>query len=147
VYNIHSLPPGANTCSRDGAQLYQRPDDKEEVVGKRLEVYQTQTQPLIEHYSQLGLLRVVAGEGELGEVFERMEAAALAKPVPASKVQVSTARKKSVARKAVKQKQSAPRRKASRKKATARRPARKSAKRVAKRKVVRSRRATKSRRK
>ena len=83
VYNVHSMPAGANTCSKDGAQLYQRPDDKEDVVAKRLEVYQTQTQPLIDHYSKLGQLRAVAGEGALEEVFERMEAAALAKPVPA----------------------------------------------------------------
>jgi adenylate kinase len=155
VYNVHSMPPGANTCSRDGAQLYQRPDDKEEVVGKRLEVYQTQTQPLIEHYSKLGLLRVVAGEGELEEVFERMEAAALAKPVPADKVEVTTRKVRSAAKSAPARKKSSaarksakrtPRRKASRKVA-ARRPARaKSTKRVAKRKAVRSRRATKARR-
>lgn len=98
VYNVHSMPPGANTCSKDGAQLFQRPDDKEDVVARRLEVYQTQTQPLIDHYSKLGLLRVVAGEGALEEVFERMEAAALAKPVPAGKVQVKTQAKTSKAK-------------------------------------------------
>ena len=118
VYNIHSLPAGVSTCSKDGAQLFQRPDDKEDVVAKRLEVYQNQTQPLIEHYSKLGLLRVVAGEGALEEVFERMEAAALAKPVPAGKVQVSTRKPKTVAR----------RKKTPVKKAKARRkPARKTA--------------------
>lgn len=89
VYNIHSLPPGVTTCEKDGTELYQRPDDKEEVIGKRLSVYDQQTKPLIEHYSKLGLLRKVAGEGELEEVSERMEAAALAKPVPASKVKVT----------------------------------------------------------
>jgi adenylate kinase len=89
VYNIHTLPEGVTTCARDGTELYQRPDDKEEVIGKRLQVYDQQTKPLIEHYSKIGLLRVVAGEGELDEVFERMEAAALAKPVPASKVKVT----------------------------------------------------------
>lgn len=155
VYNIHSMPPGANTCSRDGAQLCQREDDKEEVVANRLEVYQTQTQPLIEHYAKLGLLRVVAGEGALEEVFERMEAAALAKPVPADKVQVTTRKVRSAAKSAPARKKASaarksakrtPRRKASRKVA-ARRPARaKSTKRVAKRKAVRSRRATKARR-
>jgi adenylate kinase len=91
VYNIHTLPEGVTTCAKDGTELYQRPDDKEEVIGKRLEVYDQQTKPLIEHYSKIGLLRVVAGEGELDEVSERMEAAALAKPVPASKVKVSKA--------------------------------------------------------
>lgn len=163
VYNIHSMPPGANTCSRDGAQLVQRDDDKEEVVANRLEVYQTKTQPLIEHYSKLGLLRVVAGEGELEEVFERMEAAALTKPVTADKVQVTTGKTRSAAKTVAARKKTAParkkaaparkgakrtpRRKAVKKKTAARRPVRaKSTKRVAKRKSARPRRATKSRR-
>jgi adenylate kinase len=89
VYNVHTLPAGVNTCAKDGTELYQRPDDKEEVIGKRLAVYDQQTKPLVEHYSKLGLLRKVAGEGELEEVFERMEAAALAQPVPASKVKLT----------------------------------------------------------
>jgi adenylate kinase len=88
VYNVHSLPAGTTTCEKDGTELYQRPDDKEEVIGKRLEVYEQQTRPLVEHYSKLGLLRAIAGEGELEDVFERMEAAALAKPVSPAKVQV-----------------------------------------------------------
>jgi adenylate kinase len=99
VYNVHSMPPGATGCSKDGAELYQRPDDKEEVIGKRLEVYEAQTRPLVQHYSKLGLLRTVAGEGELDEVFERMESAALARNVPADKV---TLRSGGVARKSAK---------------------------------------------
>lgn len=166
VYNVHSMPPGANTCSRDGAQLYQRPDDKEEVVGKRLEVYQTQTQPLIDHYSKLGLLRVVAGEGALEEVFERMEAAALAKAVPADKVQLTTRKVRAAAKSTSARKKKTVVRKASKKKAVARKSAkarrksvrkparkaatrtarRKSTKRVLKRKTARTRRATKGRR-
>jgi adenylate kinase len=158
VYNVHSMPAGANTCSKDGAQLYQRPDDKEDVVAKRLEVYQNQTQPLIDHYSRLGQLRVVAGEGALEEVFERMESAALAQPVPAEKVKVTTrkarnsaAKKKAPAKKAAPSKKAAAKKKTSGKKAKARRrPVRKSAakklvrrksvKRVAKRKTTRARR-------
>jgi len=143
VYNIHSLPPGVSTCSRDGAQLYQRPDDKEDVVAKRLEVYQTQTQPLIEHYSKLGLLRVVAGEGALEEVFERMEAAALAKPVPAEKMKVTTRKTRPVARKkktSPAKKTAKVRRKAARKPAAKRTVRRKTAKRAAKRKTTRARR-------
>jgi adenylate kinase len=155
VYNVHSMPPGANTCSRDGAQLYQRPDDKEDVVAKRLEVYQKQTQPLIEHYSKLGLLRVVAGEGALEEVFERMEAAALAKPVPAGKVQVTTRKVRTAAKRAPARKKSSAARKsakrsarskASRKVATRRATRSKTTKRAAKRKTVRTRRAAKVRR-
>jgi adenylate kinase len=162
VYNVHSMPPGANTCSRDGAQLSQRDDDKEDVVANRLEVYQTQTRPLIDHYSKLGLLRVVAGEGTLEEVFERMEAAALAKPVPADKVQVTTGKVRAVAKstsagkknakskkKAVARKSAKASRKSVRKparKVAKRTVRRKSAKRVVKRKTARTRRATKSRR-
>lgn len=89
VYNVHSLPEGVSTCAKDGTELYQRPDDKEEVIGKRLAVYDQQTKPLVAHYSKLGLLRKVAGEGALEDVSERMEAAALAKPVPASKVKLT----------------------------------------------------------
>jgi adenylate kinase len=105
VYNVHTLPAGTTTCANDGTELYQRPDDKEEVIGKRLEVYEQQTRPLVEHYSQLGLLRAIAGEGDLDDVFERMEAAALAKPVPAEKVKLErtrdTAAKKKTTPKAV----------------------------------------------
>lgn len=147
VYNIHSLPPGVSTCSKDGAQLYQRPDDKEDVVAKRLEVYATQTQPLIEHYSKLGQLRVVAGEGELDQVFERMEAAALAKPVPAEKVKVTTRKVRSAA---AKKKKASPARKATQaRRKTARKPARKTAaKRTVRRKTAKRKatRASKARR-
>jgi adenylate kinase len=161
VYNVHSMAAGANTCSKDGAQLYQRPDDKEDVVAKRLEVYQNQTQPLIDHYSKLGQLRVVAGEGALEEVFERMEAAALAQPVPAGKVKVTTrkarnsaptkkappkraATKKAVTKKVATKKASGKKAQARRRpvrKTAAKRPARrKTTKRAAKRKTTRARR-------
>jgi adenylate kinase len=88
VYNIHSMAPGATGCSKDGTELLQRPDDKEDVVDKRLEVYEQQTRPLVEHYTKLGLLRTVEGEGELEDVFERMESAALTRGAPAGKVKV-----------------------------------------------------------
>jgi len=155
VYNVHSMPAGANTCSREGAQLVQREDDREEVVANRLEVYQNQTRPLIEYYSNLGLLRVVAGEGELEEVSERMEAAALTKPVPAGKVQVTTRKVRTAAKSAPPRKKTSAARKSAKrlarrksaKKPAARRPVRgKTTKRVGKRKTVRSRRATKARR-
>jgi adenylate kinase len=79
VFSIASLPDASQVCpSTSGAHdLYQRPDDKEDVIAKRLEVYETQTRPLIEHYSRLGLLTTVAGEGEFESVFARMETAAL----------------------------------------------------------------------
>jgi adenylate kinase len=99
VYNVHSLPQGTTRCAKDGATLYQRPDDKEDVIAKRLEVYERNTRgPLTDYYSKAGLLRAVAGEGALEEVFERLEAAALAKPVPTDKVKVTTRKTRAVAR-------------------------------------------------
>jgi adenylate kinase len=95
VFNISFSPPGTlphcDQCT-DHPELYQRPDDKEEVVAKRLQVYEAQTRPLIQHYRKLGLLRVVKGEGALEEVFARMEAAALPsrpKATPARKTAAS----------------------------------------------------------
>lgn len=140
VYNVHSLAAGTTTCAKDGTELYQRADDKEEVIGKRLEVYEQQTQPLIDHYSKLGLLRAIAGEGELDDVFERMEAAALAKPVPAAKVQVKRAgvsKSKPVAKKrpAAKNKPAAKTKSATRKKSAPKKKA-KVAKKSAKKPIV-----------
>ena len=129
VYNIHTLA-GATACPKDGTELYQRPDDKEEVIGKRLEVYEKQTQPLIEHYTQLGLLRAIAGEGELDEVFERMEAAALAKPVPASKVKVS-ARNSTAVKRTAPAKPKAAKTKVAAKKSAKKQPSKKAAPRAA----------------
>jgi adenylate kinase len=82
VFNVASLPAGTLVCDNcaDHPELIQRPDDKEDVITKRLEVYEAQTRPLIEHYRRLGLLRTIAGEGELEKVFARMEAAALGLP-------------------------------------------------------------------
>jgi len=145
VYNIHSLPPGTTTCGKDGTELYQRPDDKEEVIGKRLSVYDQQTKPLIEHYSRLGLLRKVAGEGELEEVFERMEAAALAKPVPASKVKVTKTRAASKGKKSV-AKSAKPAAKSASKSRSARQAAGKSSKKAA-RKPAAKRKAPAAKRK
>jgi len=79
VYNVAALPSADATCLKCGGELYQRNDDKEDVIAKRLEVYQSQTKPLIEHYQKLGLLHVIKGEGELEQITARMEAA-LAKP-------------------------------------------------------------------
>src|SRR5262245_43009083 len=38
VYNVHTMASGTETCANDGTELYQRADDKEEVIAKRLEV-------------------------------------------------------------------------------------------------------------
>jgi adenylate kinase len=52
IYNIkHSPKPKVDAiCDKCGAALYQRPDDRPEVIKERLEVYRKQTQPLIKYY-------------------------------------------------------------------------------------------------
>jgi adenylate kinase len=134
VYNVHSLPQGTTTCAKDGETLYQRPDDKEEVIATRLDVYERDTRgPLTAYYSRAGLLRAVAGEGALEEVFERLEAAALAKPVPTDKVKVTTRKQAKPAR----------RKRPSRKTAAARGARRKTVKRAATKRKTAKRTAAK----
>ncbi len=51
VYNIRYLKPKkGEDCDMCGGQLYQREDDKQEVIKERLQVYEKQTQPLINYY-------------------------------------------------------------------------------------------------
>ena len=65
----------AGKCRRCGGELYQRPDDRPEMVKKRLSVYLTETAPLIDYYRQKGKLIEVAGEEGVAEVTERIIAA------------------------------------------------------------------------
>ncbi len=69
VYNLLSNPPKvAGRCDKDGAALEQRNDDKLETVRRRLDVYHTQTRPLIDYYRQAGLLHEIEGEREIDQV-------------------------------------------------------------------------------
>jgi adenylate kinase len=73
VYNIYFLPPPADgRCGNCGGELVQRSDDREETIGRRLEVYRAETEPLVEYYRKLGKLKVVDAEGELDEVYGRL---------------------------------------------------------------------------
>ena len=56
-------------------RLIQREDDKEEVIGKRLDVYEAQTKPLINHYREAGLLRVVDADADMDTVFKNIQKA------------------------------------------------------------------------
>ncbi|RLD20133.1 MAG: adenylate kinase [Caldiserica bacterium] len=69
VYNIYfnSLKDDAK-CKRCGGNLVQREDDKEEVVIRRIEVYEEKTEPLIAYYKNKGLLIEVDALGAVEEV-------------------------------------------------------------------------------
>ena len=55
-------------CDACGGELYQRDDDRPAAIGKRLETYFEETEPLVDYYRQAGILREVDGEGAVGEV-------------------------------------------------------------------------------
>jgi adenylate kinase len=58
-----------------GADLYQREDDKAEVIAKRLDVYEEQTAPIIHFYRTEGLLITIDADGEISEITERATSA------------------------------------------------------------------------
>ena len=70
TYHIeHIKPQKEGICDVCGTALVIRDDDREETVKNRLEVYHRQTQPLIDHYSKLNILRTVDGTRDMEDVF------------------------------------------------------------------------------
>jgi adenylate kinase len=63
--------PELAKCSSCGGELYQREDDKEEVIAKRLSVYQEQTAPIIDFYRTEGLLITISAVGDVAHITER----------------------------------------------------------------------------
>ena len=70
-YHVSRLN-GKTDCARCGGALYQRKDDNPETVQSRLNVYHTQTAPLIDYYKKKGLLFNAPGNGTPDEVFEEV---------------------------------------------------------------------------
>jgi adenylate kinase len=76
VFHVtYSQPKKQGVCDVCGGELYQRDDDSEETVRKRLEVYHTQTEPIIDYYKVQGLVVTISALGKVDEVTSRaMEA-------------------------------------------------------------------------
>lgn len=69
VQNVYYTPPKEDSkCDRCKRELYQRDDDKPEVVKERLSVYEKQTAPLVQYYQSKDVLHTVNGERNSGEV-------------------------------------------------------------------------------
>ena len=69
IYNIYDHPPKVpGRCDRDGGELVQRPDDREEVIAERLAAYERQTRPLVDYYRRRGVLTDVDGMVAPGSV-------------------------------------------------------------------------------
>lgn len=72
VFHVTYTPPKKEgVCDVCGGELYQRDDDSEETVRKRLEVYHTQTEPIIDYYKSQGLVATIAATGPVDEVTRR----------------------------------------------------------------------------
>ncbi|MDX3576637.1 MULTISPECIES: adenylate kinase [unclassified Streptomyces] len=67
----YSPPKNEGVCDVCGGQLYQRDDDSEETVRTRLEVYHTQTEPIIDYYKAQGLVVTISALGKVDEVTSR----------------------------------------------------------------------------
>ena len=66
---VFAAPKTEGVCDTCGDKLVLRDDDKPETVLKRLGVYHDQTQPLIDYYTQSGILKEVDGTIDIDDVF------------------------------------------------------------------------------
>jgi adenylate kinase len=74
-YHVEFDPPKhEGVCDQDGSRLVQRDDDQPEVIENRLHVYHEQTEPLVAHYDEQGLLRRIDGTRPATEVHDHIRA-------------------------------------------------------------------------
>jgi adenylate kinase len=62
-------------CDRCGGELFQRDDDREDVIRNRLDVYDRETFPLVNYYQSKGLLKNIPGVGSVDDIYKRIEVA------------------------------------------------------------------------
>jgi adenylate kinase len=75
LLNIYFSPQEEiDAVTAAGGELIQRADDNEETIANRLRVYREQTEPLVDFYRDVGLLKTVTGEGEIDEIYARLKA-------------------------------------------------------------------------
>jgi adenylate kinase len=67
----YSKPKQDGVCDLCGGELYQRDDDQEDTVRKRLEVYHSQTEPIIDYYKAQGLVVTIPALGPVDEITRR----------------------------------------------------------------------------
>ncbi|MEO6060539.1 MAG: adenylate kinase [Thermoflexales bacterium] len=71
-YHIKFNPPKvAGICDKCGGELYRRDDDNPDTIRARLKVFHQQTEPLIDYFSEAGLLHELDGEGDVADVTGR----------------------------------------------------------------------------
>lgn len=76
VFHVtYNAPETEGVCDACGGELYQRDDDSEETVRRRLEVYHTQTEPIIDYYRAQNLVVTISALGKVDEVTAKAMAA------------------------------------------------------------------------
>lgn len=65
----YTAPAGVDVCPRCSGEMYQRDDDKPETIQRRLDVYESQTAPLVEYYKGHSILKEVDGDRPVDEVY------------------------------------------------------------------------------
>ena len=79
TFHLVSAPPRApGRCDKCGGELYQREDDAETAVARRLDVYASQTEPLLAYYRTRDLLAAVVGEGDVARIGDAIREAVAA---------------------------------------------------------------------
>lgn len=72
IYHVEFSPSKvADRCDVDGSELFQRDDDREDTVRRRLDVYHQQTEPLVEFYRRRGMFEAVR-DGEIESVYRQL---------------------------------------------------------------------------
>ena len=73
-FHRHYSPPRTEgRCDQCGGELYQRDDDRKEVIVERLAVYRQQTEPMLDYYRDLPAFRQVDGNGDMETVYTRLK--------------------------------------------------------------------------
>ena len=67
---VNRLPKEQGICDQCGGVLYQRPDDNEETIKTRMNVYMKSTKPIIEYYKKQGKLKTLNADREVEELYE-----------------------------------------------------------------------------
>ena len=74
IFHLEYSPPKKpNLCDKCGGALFQRDDDTEETVKQRLVTYENKTKPLINHYTNLGILQTLISDGTIEEMRQKVK--------------------------------------------------------------------------
>lgn len=73
IYNLITNPPKVpGVCDVTGEPLIQRDDDKEEVIRKRMDVYNSTVEPVLKYYEDKGILTTVSAENSVEDVYNEI---------------------------------------------------------------------------